>query len=89
MFKEELNDTLFWKFELVAVYMNQSNLASLSTTMVVMINELPINGYCEVSPLIGYLAYTEFTISCYNWEDKNGQIDFFEYYGKWFSSGIP
>ena len=36
MFKEELNATLFWKFELVAVFMNQSGVASTSTSMIVM-----------------------------------------------------
>ena len=86
IFKEELNLTLFWKFELIAIYTNQSNTATVSTSMIIMINELPVDGHCDVSPSIGYLAYTEFSISCHNWQDKNGKIEFYEYYGLslWF-----
>jgi REJ domain len=54
------------------------------SSIIVGINELPINGSCTISPTTGIAASTIFTITCTKWVDPDGNIVRYEYWGNSF-----
>ena len=42
----------------------------------------PINGKCSIDKIRGLAIDTNFTITCQNWIDPDGEISKYEYYGK-------
>jgi hypothetical protein len=70
-----------WKIEL-EILVNQTikGAASLNFKM----NTLPRNGYCNVSTSNGISLETLFYIMCQNWVDAEGEIQAYEFFGKFF-----
>jgi hypothetical protein len=68
-----------WKVEL-NVYVPSKN-TSGSTSILFLVNFPPSNGLCDINPKNG-TTNTLFSISCWNWMDRDGYLDAFAYYGK-------
>jgi len=62
---------LFWKFEVVYSFPNQTSTSALNF----MINQPPRNGSCSIFPSNGTTT-TLFQISCPNWFDEDGIKDY-------------
>jgi hypothetical protein len=45
------------------------------------VNQLPNNGFCNVSPSSGQSFTTLFQITCHGWLDPDGYIERYEYLG--------
>jgi hypothetical protein len=74
--------TKIWKFELsMRTLARETGISSGSTSVIVIINQLPRDGSCTVSPLNGIAFNTTFTISCMNWKDIDGSIEQYAFYG--------
>ena len=75
-------DQVFWKvdlnFELTTF---TGEILTASSSMIFYVNSVPINGVCDISPLMGTTS-TLFTIICKNWIDKDGDVVSYSYYGK-------
>ena len=41
----------------------------------------PQGGTCSVTPTLGYALNTTFTVTCSNWTDESGPVDYYFYYG--------
>ena len=52
-----------------------------SSSLVLKINDLPFGGSCNVDPYNGTALNTNFTIVCNNWQDSDGYIAKYEYFG--------
>ena len=52
------------------------------SSLVFRVNQLPSNGSCTVRPTSGQILTTLFQITCTNWEDPDGSIERYEYFGK-------
>ena len=68
---------LYWRVDFIVVNQVGSGMSSL----ILKKNQLPINGYCLVSPTNGISLLTLFSVTCVNWEDLNGQITTYEFMG--------
>jgi hypothetical protein len=81
--KEELFKTFssqaIWKVEL-NVYLPSKNLSG-SASILLFVNFPPKGGSCDVNPKNG-TTETFFSISCWNWIDKDGELNSFAYYGR-------
>lgn len=72
---------LLWQFEFTITSTTPTNgIATGSSSMIVLINQLPTGGTCSVSPLIGYSANTSFAITCSGWYDKDGNVANYAFY---------
>jgi hypothetical protein len=67
-----------WKVEL-NVYVPSKN-TSGSASIIFLVNFPPRNGLCDINPKNG-TTNTLFSISCWNWMDRDGHLDSFAYYG--------
>jgi hypothetical protein len=66
------------------------NLSSNGTSEIILIkNQIPINGSCSVSPNNGSALQTNFTITCLNWFDPDGSISNYQFYATFNGSTIP
>ncbi|CAF0892553.1 unnamed protein product, partial [Adineta ricciae] len=63
-----------WRFEVNYTVASEASLSSLNF----VINQPPMNGSCSVSPHNGTTS-TSFSISCSNWFDEDGIIDYSVY----------
>ena len=70
---------IFWKIEL-EITLNY--VATGVSSLVFRVNQLPSNGSCTVRPTSGQILTTLFQITCTNWEDPDGSIERYEYFGK-------
>jgi hypothetical protein len=61
------------------VYVPSKN-TSGSTSIIFLVNFPPRNGLCDINPKNG-TTDTLFSISCWNWNDTDGNLDSFAYYG--------
>ena len=71
-------DFKFWKIELTA-QINKT--ISGSTSNIFKLNDLPFGGSCSINPKNGTALETFFSIFCSNWNDSDGFIQRYEYYG--------
>jgi hypothetical protein len=77
------SETAIWKFELLIETISPHNgLATGTSSIITIVNQLPKAGSCSISPTNGTVANTVFTISCINWLDIDGEITKYSYYGK-------
>jgi hypothetical protein len=75
-------DQVFWKVELnFELTTFTGEILTASSSMIFYVNFVPINGVCDISPLMGTTS-TLFTIICKNWIDKDGNVVSYSYYGK-------
>ena len=83
--KEELfqnySSQTIWKVELSLFVGNKNR--SGSASILFLVNFPPKNGSCDINPKNGSTE-TIFSISCWNWLDKDGSMDSFSYYGMHF-----
>jgi hypothetical protein len=71
--------TTFWKIQLNGTSGNYY----ATNELILKINELPINGTCQViTNLTGLALETFFTISCFNWIDPDVYIYSYKFFGK-------
>lgn len=77
------NPNIFlWKFEFTLTATTPINgIATGVSSMIVLVNQLPYGGTCTVSPLTGIALNTTFTVTCSNWQDKDGVIANYAFYG--------
>ena len=54
-------------------------------SMLALINQVPTSGECTVSPLNGTTSNTDFTITCSNWTDPDGQIAKYTYFANFLN----
>ena len=73
---------LDWKVDLSVNIINQYGINTGSSSLRLKRNKLPENGACSVSPTNGISMSTLFRISCNGWQDSDGKIVRYEYYGK-------
>ncbi len=70
---------LDWRIKFVVNLNQQINgTAYLS----IKLNQLPQNGWCNISQANGFALSTNFIIVCSNWIDLDGQIVKYEYFSK-------
>lgn len=80
-------ETRKWKVELTINTLSYENGYSTGTSsFIVLINQLPNFGSCNIDPLNGTSASTIFTIKCVDWFDPDGSIVKYNYYGRLFFS---
>ena len=72
------SSVMYWKISLQIT--NQAKLSGLSS-LVLKTNSIPSGGYCQIDKTKGIALSTLFSISCYNWDDLDGTIVRYEYYG--------
>ena len=82
-------DIMKWKIDFTVLTSSIYGGTALGqSSIVVGINQLPVNGTCIVNPTIGKAAGTYFVINCTNWVDPDGVIARYEYFGKVFENFI-
>ena len=64
----------YWRFQVIYSFPSGSSSSALNF----IINQPPQNGFCSITPTIGTTS-TLFTISCFNWTDKDGIKDYLFY----------
>jgi hypothetical protein len=52
-----------------------------SSSVIFLVNQVPYNGSCGVSPIYGVALSTYFTVDCTDWLDSDGQIVNYELNG--------
>jgi len=70
---------IYWSFEVVYFF----GLKSSSSALYFIINQPPQNGSCSINPSNGTTS-TLFTISCFDWFDKDN-IKGYSFYGMFYS----
>lgn len=58
-----------------------SGVSSTSSEIILKINQIPLNGSCLVNLKNGTSLETNFTVTCSNWFDADGNITSYEFYG--------
>jgi hypothetical protein len=72
---------VYWKVELnFELITFTGEILTASSSIIFYVNFSPINGICNISPVIGTTS-TLFTINCNNWIDKDGTVVSYSYYG--------
>ena len=71
----------FWKVDLTLTIDQYS---SGTSSITLLLNQLPRNGYCYVTPSNGISLSTWFNIRCLGWVDPDGYIDRYEFFGTLF-----
>lgn len=66
-----------WKVEFFATVQNVTG----SSAIIFLKNDQPYGGNCSVDKSVGYAINTYFTISCFNWQDKDGNVVMYEFFG--------
>ena len=51
-------------------------------SLVLRKNQLPSGGSCNINNFSGFSLETVFNITCLNWQDLDGSISKYEYFGK-------
>lgn len=72
-----INKTLFEEFPNVTEYQvsitaTTSNGDTATAYTNLMINTPPVGGICSISPKVGTVLQTNFTIDCTSWSDDDG-----------------
>lgn len=71
-----------WKVEFTLSSTTSTNgIATGISSMTILVNQLPYGGECVVSPLSGITFNTTFTFNCSNWDDNDGNIESYSFYG--------
>lgn len=80
---------LYWKAVLSISLSNFDDLISIGDTSIIFkINQIPVNGSCNVDLLDGRVLESYFTIKCFDWIDNDGKIVKYEYFGKFFTRNL-
>ena len=79
-FKSEPNQIIY-KVE-YSVLISSRNVSS-STFLLIHVNFPPDHGTCDITPKIGTVLNTQFTISCSDFVDNDGFLVFYSFYGKY------
>jgi hypothetical protein len=74
MFKSYPN-YIFWRVDFIYNITNSYGASSLVFKM----NNVPTGGNCNIAPLSGYAAITEFSITCSSWRDSDGSISSYQF----------
>lgn len=77
LFQDYLNQSI-WKVSL-KVFVPSQNTSGYASILF-LVNYPPRNGSCNINPKNG-TTNTFFTISCFNWFDLDGNLDYLAYYG--------
>ena len=80
---------LYWKVDFQIQTFKYGIWLNTTTSMILKINQAPINGTCSVDLLEGYALSTLFTITCLNWVDIDGYITRYEYFAKFLNDSNP
>ena len=80
---------LYWKVDFQIQTFKYGIWLNTTTSMILKINQAPINGTCFVDLLEGYALSTLFTITCLNWIDIDGYITRYEYFAKFLNDSNP
>ena len=76
------NLTNIWMFEFQVKSVSLYNGISVGkSSLIVFVNQIPMNGTCTIFPLNGTAISTIFTINCPFWYDPDGEIVKYAYYG--------
>lgn len=77
------NPTQFeWKIEFNLLSNTPTNgVATGTSSMTILVNQLPYGGKCVVAPLSGITFNTTFVFNCSNWSDYDGYIASYSFYG--------
>jgi len=81
-----------WKVALeISTSSRQNGQSSGFSSLVLAINQLPVNGSCSVWPTNGTAMLTEFDVSCSGWVDPDGGIQKYEFYASYLNveNSIP
>ena len=70
---------LYWKID---YQIENTRLTTGLASLIFTINQLPQSGSCSISPNNGMSLLTLFQITCSNWQDLDGTIVRYEYFGK-------
>jgi hypothetical protein len=71
-------DIAFWRVDLTLTI---DKFMQGESSITLLLNQLPRNGYCYVSPSNGISLSTWFNLKCLNWVDPDGYIDRYEFFG--------
>lgn len=78
----KLDDTAIdYKVDLSVNIINAYGINTGSSSLRLRRNRLPENGACSVSPTDGTAMSTLFSIICNGWQDQDGKVARYEYYG--------
>lgn len=73
---------LQWKIEFTLTAITPTNgIATGLSSMIILVNQLPYGGSCSVSPTTGITFNTTFIFSCTNWDDHDGEVASYSFYG--------
>lgn len=73
---------MYWKVNFtITILTLDSQYASSTQFMTFKINEPPYNGTCSIDLNRGYALVTYFFINCIDWDDIDGFIVRYEYFG--------
>jgi hypothetical protein len=80
------SDYMYWKvdFTVITHFVNSFGIdetLNSSSSLTLKLNQIPINGSCEVNLKNGTAMYTLFTFMCYDWNDVDGRVARYEFLG--------
>ena len=70
---------IYWRIDYQIV--NSQSISGLASLILIK-NQLPQSGTCSVQPSNGTSLQTMFQIACSNWQDLDGSIVKYEFFGK-------
>jgi len=58
------------------------------SSLVIAVNQLPVNGSCSVWPINGIAMLTDFNVICSGWIDPDGEIERYEFYAAYIDAKV-
>lgn len=78
---QKYSNITYWKIELSVIYYFNGTKFKGIDEIILKVNELPVNGTCQVYNHTGIAFETNFLISCVDWVDPDGIIYSYDFYG--------
>ncbi len=77
------SDFMYWKIDFTVItHFGDSESLNSSSSLTLKVNQIPINGSCEVNLKNGTAMFTLFTFMCNDWIDLDGRVARYEFLGR-------